>query len=227
MIDLKDYEGIADHLYETYKLSPSGSYMIERIKSRFYGNMVKDHIPDFNELYKILEAGKHGPKNPIVTGDMDEGCWIETAPNDHTRIIAIQRYCSTADDNTHIFILDELKSEIDPTLFDTDPEMAETLAKFNNWTRFQGVTAWPRQIKNRGYNFGDHRDIKVPSISTFRNHKFNYGYNDGRDDHYCFKYDSLNGCVEDAHWKESRLNWALRSLRDGLNSAKLELEIKQ
>jgi len=224
-IDLKDYDGIADKLYEFYKLSDSGSYMIERIKSRFYGNMVKDHIADFNELYAILEAGKHGSKNPMVTGDIDEGSWIEKAPDEHTRIIAIERYCSCADDNTHIFMLNELKSEVDPTLFDHDPELAETMARFNNWTRFQGVTAWPRQSSKRGgHKWGDHRDIEHPSIVTFRNHKFDYGYNDGRDEHYCFKYDSLQGCVEDAYWREGRLNWALRSLRDGLNSVKLELE---
>jgi len=220
-VDLKDYEGMADKLYNIYKQSDSGTYMVERIKSRFYGNMVKDYIPDFNELYALLEAGDHGPKNPIVTGDSDEGAWLEKAPDEYTRVIAIQRYCSCADDNTHIFVLRQ---------FDWEPpegftELEHALLRQDNWTTFRCFTAWPRQKKSKyGGNWGDHRDIEVPSINTHRKHKFNFGYGDGRDEHYCFKYDSMQGRAEDAYWKESRLLWALRSLRDGLNSIKIEAE---
>jgi hypothetical protein len=225
-IDINDYESMADALYDIYKQSSHGSYMVERIKGRFYGNLVKDHIPDFNELYAILKAGNHGPKNPLVTGDMDEGSWIEKSDNEYSKIIAIERYCSCAIDNTHIFILNEFKYE--PPEGEGFSHLEQELMRFKDWTTFTCVTAWPRQISKRhGHKWGDHRDIEHPSIHTFRKHNFRFAYEDGRDDHYCFKYDSLQGRVEDAYWKEGRLNWALSSLRDGLGSVKIEAECNE
>ena len=221
-MDYRDVDGMADRLYQAYKmLGDSGQYTVERIKARFYGNMVKDHIETFNELYAILEAGNHGPKDPIVTGDYDEGAWIEKAPDDHTRVIAIERYCSCADDNTHIFVLNEFKSEKPESISDED----WLLLKQDDCTRFKCFTAWPRQKKSKyGGNWGDHRDIEVPSINTHRKHDFKFGYGDGRDKHYCFAYDSMHGCIKDAHWNEQRLLWALRTLKDDLFSVKLEME---
>ncbi len=200
--ELDNYDAIGDKMYAFYKHSSSGDYMIERIKSRFYGNMASDHIKYFNELYEILKAGGHGPKNPLLTGDADEGSWIEKGPDEYTRVIAIERYCSYADDNTHIFILNQVTDD---------------------WTKFLGVTAYPEEEKS-GNTWGDHRDYKQPSIQTFRDHKFDFGYSDGRDKHYCFKYNSVSGNVEDAHWNERRLTWALGSLSDCLECIKLEQE---
>lgn len=207
----ENYKQIADKLYSVYKKSSSGKYLMERVKNLFYGRMVYDHIDDFNELYAILERGEHGSKNPLITGDIDEGSWIEKSPSEHIKVIAIQRYCSCADDNTHIYVLTDYR---------IPDEMGYPPA---DWVTFQCFTAWPRQVsKRRGYKWGDHRDIEHPSINTFRKHKFHFGYEDGRDKHYCFKYSSYSDAVEHAFWNEGRLMWGLDSLRFALNSIKNE-----
>jgi len=189
-----DCKEVADFLYAEYKKSDMGDYMVGRVKEFFYGLMVKDHIYKFKALHEFLIKNGHTVKNPYVYGDDDTGIWYEKSPKSYTTIIATERYCSCADDNTHIFILNEL---------DVD------------YIKFLGVTAWPRQVSERmDHKWGDHRDIKHPSITTFRKHGFKFGYGDARDAHYCFRYESLTGCADDAPHVENRMLWALQTLTD-------------
>jgi hypothetical protein len=203
MNDYKDYQGMANTLYDAYEASGHDNYMVERIKKYFYGRMVKDHIGRFNTLHDLLVLNDHDKNNPYVYGDYDVGVWYEKYPDQYTKVLATTRYCSCADDNTHIYVLKDI----------SEPGF-EGLHRYEYIT-FLCATAWPRQINESrsSHQWGDHRDIKHPSINTFRRHNFKYGYQDGRDDHYCFKYESMNDSVEDANWNEGRILWALDTLR--------------
>ncbi len=197
---MTDYKEIAELLYNAYKASDCGNYMVERVKKLYYGMMVKDNIPKFLAVYDVLVANGHDAKNPYVYGDMDQGVWYEKSPDEITKIIATERYCSMADDNTHIFILEDYS--------------CDRLGMKYESIYFRCMTAFPRQKSKskKSHQWGDHRDIEQPSINTYRKYKFKYGYCDGRDETYCFNYETLTGCVEDAHWKESRILWALNTL---------------
>ncbi len=199
---MTDYKEIAELLYNAYKASDCGNYMVERVKKLYYGMMVKDNIPKFLAVYDVLVANGHDAKNPYVYGDMDQGVWYEKSPDEITKIIATERYCSCADDNTHIFILKD---------FGWDQWFNEKHKVKQEDYRFSCMTAWPRQKNNskKHHQWGDHRDIEHPSINTYRKHKFKFGYEDGRDEGYSFNYETITGNVEDAHWKESRILYAL------------------
>lgn len=203
-----DFRAAGSLLYNIWKEQHYSDFAIEQLKSTFYSHYLRDHIPVFKEFYDILKEGKYiGEDNAIMTGDMDESCWIEEGPENY-KIIAVCRHCSCADDNTHIYILKELEFEGEVNF---------------DFTKFMGVTAWPEETKNN-FTFGDHRDIDHPSIQTFRDNDFNFGYGDARDDHFSFKYDAMFDKAEDAHYKEQRLLWAISSLKMSLDCVKYELE---
>jgi hypothetical protein len=211
---------IAELLYCQYKAEENreggnsegcGDLMLEWIKSRFWGYIVADHIPVFHSVYDILKAKNHiGQKNCYTYGDIDVGVWIEKVKNpDDKRVIASTRYCSCADDNTHLYILSGFASEL--------------------YLDFRCRTVWPRQNSRGGYrvaksdehptgwfSWGDDRDIKVPSINTYRKRNFEFGYNDCRDKGHVFTYTKsivTGPRLDNPHWHEMRIPHALQGLR--------------
>ncbi len=212
---------IADFLYCEYIAEEKrggrnsegcGNLMLEWIKKRFWGLLVKDHIPIFNQTWDLLnEKGHVGEKNRYVYGDIDVGLWIEKVEDPtNKKVIASTRYCSMADDNTHLYIMSGLKDSQFPFLFS-----------------FLCRTVWPRQNKKGGYrvikskehptgwfSWGDDRDIKIPSIHTYRERDFDFSYRDCRDKGHVFTF--KNGECDNAHWHENRIPHALWSLREHL-----------
>lgn len=157
-----------------------GKLMLEWENESFWGHVVKRHIPVFNKTYKILkDHGYFGQSNSYQYGDADVDVWIEQAKD--KKVIASTRHCSCADDNTHLFIMND--------------------ARHNIFGDFRCRTVWPKQNKRRGYrvkkskkyptgwfSWGDDRDIKIPSIATYRARNFDFSYGDCRDKGYVFTY---------------------------------------
>jgi hypothetical protein len=157
-----------------------GKLMLEWENETFWGYVVKKHIPVFNKVYKILkEHGNIGQKNAYTYGDIDVSVWIEECKD--KKVIASIRHCSCADDNTHLFIIND--------------------ARYSGYGDFKCRTVWPKQNKRGGYrvqkskkyptgwlSWGDDRDIKVPSITTYRERNFYFSYGDCRDKGYVFTY---------------------------------------
>lgn len=196
-----DEKPLADAMYKAYMASADGNYLMEKVKRSFYGKLVRDKLPLFKELHAYLIEHGHTVKNPYVYGDIDVGVWYENTEHAVVKIIAIESYCTCADDSTHIFIM---------------RDWGESHIGATGDIKFLAVTAWPRQKKKRiGHSYGDYRDIKYPSIRTYRDYNFEFGCGDGRDVGYSFKYETIAGDkVEDAHWNEPRIMFALRTLQE-------------
>lgn len=209
---------IANTMYKQYEIEQRdgrdcGSLLLDWIKERFWGKVVQDHIPIFEEIYGILsENGNIGSRNSYTHGDIDNSVWIEKTQNpDNKRVIASKCHCSCADDNTHLYILDNLTHR--------------------DILTFRCRTVWPRQSNRGGYrvakseknpdgwvSWGDDRDISIPSIATYRKRDFDFSYRDCRDKGHVFTYDELNGpTLDHAHWHENRILPALDILRHTLN----------
>ena len=201
------YQILADNLYTAYRNQGRHTYLFERVKSLFYGKIVRDHIPVFLKLHDYLVANGHTKDNPLWQGDDDNAVWYEKTKDDFIKVLVDSRVVSCADDYTHIFVFEDYGVEIE------GPEDS-SFNLSNRWVKLRCFTAWPRQIPARqgGHKWGDHRDIKYPSVSTHRKANWKFGYQDGRDDFYCFAYDSFLGDVKDAHWKESKMVNALDTL---------------
>lgn len=185
--------------------SESMQYTLQRANDLFWGKIVKNYVPIFKELHDKLVQGKHNKSNPLSHGDCDVSVWYETSKRTHRKVIVSTRHCSCADDNTHIFILDDLPVD----------------KKDGYWFgELMCATVWPRQINRKGsYKYGDHRDIEKPSINTYRQRDFEYGYKDGRDNNYCFKYRCIvEDTVESAI--SHRISNALWTLETDLEAVK-------
>lgn len=170
-------EVIANLLFECYKKDQEvdcQELQKRWIEEKFWGKIVGEQIPIFEEIWQQLRIGEHNKNNPFWYGDADASVWIEKVKN--KRIIIHKSQCTTADDNTTIFI-QELKSMFGP--------------------RFHVRTVWPRQSKRGGYavekskehpngwfSWGDDRDVDVPSLNTYRERDFKFGYMDCRDKGY-------------------------------------------
>lgn len=190
--------------------------MLEWIKCRFWGLVVKDHIKIFNDVWDILNKhGNIGQRNCYTYGDRDVGVWIEKVKNSkNKKVIVSTRYCSAAAaDNTHLYILLESSYIV----------------------RFLCRTVWPRQNKKGGYkvvkskrhpdgwfSWNDDRDIKFPSIKTYRDRDFKFGYEDCRDKGSVFAYEDIGDDpqVGNAHWSELKIPSALEYLRWHLGKLK-------
>ena len=143
----------------------------------------------------MLYQKKHTKNNKFVYGDIDAGAWLEFPEMENRKIIVNTTYCSCADDNTHIFIRD----------------------KVFNMITFLVVTVWPRQkMSKSNTKWNDDRDVDIPSLRTYQDRKFTYGYQDCRDKGHVFKYDSMMKYIDHASWNENSIPCALWTL-DGLN----------
>ncbi len=201
---------IAEDLYHQYSIEEKsgedcGKLLLDWIKENFWGIIVSKHIPTFEKVWKILNERGHTEKNKFVYGDIDVGLWVEYPKDKNKKVIISTTYCSMADDNTHLFILDKL---------------------LPNWIRFRVATVWPRENNKGGYMtkdgwfyWGDDRDVKTPSLNTYRKRDYKYGYYDCRDKGHCILYENHGqdiGRVEHAHYGEDEINHALWLLRSHL-----------
>lgn len=194
---------LSNSLYRAYKKEqPDGcqDLLLEWVDECFWGRIVAEHIPTFKKAHNLLVARGHTKSNKFVYGDIDVGVWYETVKDkkEHTnrQVIVSERYCSMADDNIHIFVWDDQK-------FDTIDMSA-----------FKAVTVWPREKKSiSGIDWGDDRNIDIPSLTTYRKRDFDYGYNDGRDKGHIFRWQGFTGLVEHASWNRDRIPHALHTLR--------------
>ena len=175
--------------------------MIEWIKDKFWGRIIIDHVPILHQIWDILnEKGHIGEKNAYVYGDIDVGVWIEKVNNpDDKKVIASTRYCACADDNTHLYIMNNYQ------YFEDCPMLFHFLCR----------TVWPREKRTRyGKEYsrwGDDRDIDIPSINTYRKRNFKFSYSDCRDKGHVF---TLEGEKSDkSTWSENRISHALTLFR--------------
>lgn len=187
-----------------------GNLLLDWIKESFWGSLVKDHLPIFNELWELLNKKGHTRKNPFGYGDIDYDVWVEYPKDNNKQVIVSICYCACADDNTHIFIYDKELS--DPKIYST-----------YDWSKFRVATVWKRQKSNdRWPNDEYDRNIDVPSLSTYRKRDFRYGYYDCRDKGHVLLYEAHSERVEKASWSETEIYWALWNLRSHLRALKDE-----
>jgi len=185
-IERDDPKGVSEPDYEY------GRLLLDWTKEVFYGKLIKDILPVFDEVWnRLVELGHTSRKTAFDYGDYDVSTWAEKKGN--RKILIYIRHCSMADDNTFIFIRDE-------------PETIVGFEKYRSFfDSFKCVTVWPRQVnypRNWSWQKGK---AKLPSLATQRKHDFNWGYNDARDKGHVFKYEFRNGLVDNAGWTEYRI----------------------
>ena len=196
----------AKQLHNAYKSEERrgrdcGGLLLHWIKECYWGIIVKEHLPLFDKLYKMLEEGKHTKKNKFVYGDADVGVWIEYSKKEYRNVIISESYCSCADDNIHIFIRDKYEG-------------------VTYCTRFRVATVWQREkhYPKDYQRWNDDRDIKIPSLNTYRKRDYEFGYFDCRDEGHSLLYNDGSIRVENAHWGENKIEVALRVLKDDFNA---------
>lgn len=195
---------LSNNLYRAYKKEQPHDcqdLLLEWVGDCFWGKIVQEHIPIFHKTWDCLVEKGHTKSNKFIYGDVDVGVWFENVKDkekhENRKVIVSERYCSTADDNIHIFVLDDL-----------------SLTLGYNFSEFKAVTVWPREKKSiSGIDWGDDRNIDLPSLATYRKRNFNYGYNDARDRGHIFKWQGFTAQVENSMWNSMRIPYALQTLR--------------
>jgi len=179
-------EAISEILFQCYRKDQEGEcreLLNKWTNDKLWGKIVIEYIPTLKEVWQYLHDNKYTKNNTLGFGDVDGAIWVEYPKQEETwpderKIIIHTSYCSFADDNTHIFILDD--------------------SKFYSLNTLLHVrTVWPRQNSRGGYkvkkskkypkgwfSWKDDRDIKKPSLNTYRKRNFKYSYQDGRDEGY-------------------------------------------
>lgn len=171
-------EVLSEILFQCYKKGEEdGCHELLKkwVEEKFWGKIVTEHLPDFEALWQELRIKKHDKNNPFVYGDMSGSVWIERSKN---KKIVIHK----SPGRTHIFIME--KGVFGPT--------------------FHVRTVWPRENNKGGYavkkskkypdgwfSWGDDRDVKTPSLNTYRKRNFEYSYRDCRDKGYVLTIDGM------------------------------------
>lgn len=190
---------MGDILYDFYKSQKPDleNLSIEWAKDRFWGRVVNDHIPIFRKLYTLLEnKGCVGEKNCYIYNDLDCRVWIEKA--DGLKVIVSSNHASLADTYKYLFILKDWE-----------------------FGYFRIATVWDREKKSRGFKrhqWGDMRDIDIPSLNTHRKEGFRWGYQDCRDKGHVLKYEFYNKNVDKSCASESFIPHSLDLLKYDLSA---------
>lgn len=168
-----------------------GDLLMEWTMDKFWGKVVNAHFPKLIKIWQWLYDNKRNKNNTYTYGDIDGSIWYEEIKQtnswpDTRKVIIHKSHCSCAEDRTHIFIIDEKDSAVGD--------------------RLRVRTVWDRQDSRGGYrcvkskenpdgwfSWGDDRDIKVPSLRTYRDRNFEFSYGDGRDKGYVLSLQSLGG----------------------------------
>lgn len=171
-----------------------GNLFLDWVKECFWGMVVKDTLPLFDSVWDMLHEKGYKKQNPFVYGDADVSLWVEYPKDKNKKVIVSVCHCSMADNNTLIFIQDNIN--------------------ILHHLRYHIVTAWSREVKSRYSNhWGDDRDISKPSLNTYRKRDFKFGYGDGRDKGHILIYDGMLERVENASWTERDIPYALSELK--------------
>jgi hypothetical protein len=183
-------------LYKAYN-AEDGQLVIEYAKNVFWGQVIKDFLPVFEDVWSKLLKGNHYKNNPFWHGDADYSVWIEKPKASHRKVIVSICHCSGNGNDTHIFIQDKSdKNEI-----------------LDEWIRFRIATAWDRQVSRiKGHKFGDLRDIIKPSLRTFRDFDFSPLSRLRAEAGHILFYDSHFDQVENSHVTELYIPSALQTL---------------
>jgi len=188
---------IAEILYHCYDYDESegcGELLTQWTQEKLWGRVVINYIPKLKEVWQYLHDNKYTKKNTLGYGDIDGAIWVEYPRQeekweDERKIIIHTSHCTLADANTHIFILNESRV------------MGTTL---------HVRTVWPRQKVDKDRYWKDDRDVKIPSLNTYRDRNFKYSYQDGRDKGYVLTLDGRGTSkVEWAHHYPNEIQHAL------------------
>lgn len=195
-------------LYKAYKKEEKkecGSLFLKWMKDCFYALVVKDHIPLFDEIWNYLNEHKITFDKKLRFCDEDHHLWIEYPQKNYDfdqerQVIVYKNVDLCADDNTFIFIKEK---------------------SYGNKFNFRIVTVWDKEVKEK-FNFKDDRDIKLPSIKTYRERNFDFGYGDGRDPGNIIVYENDKQMCKDSAWNENRIKYALDILHECIFAIKEE-----
>ena len=193
---MKKARRIANSLYRAYIEEEKdgrecGHLLREWVEEIFWGRMVEDHLPIFDETWKMLHEGKYTQKNPFSYGDADHSLWVEypkepiikpsfshVHSHEDIRVIVAVCHCACIEDNTYLFI-------------ETGREFAQTHKSFLSYS-FRVATVWPREKRSiTGIKWGDDREIGLPSLNTYKKRAFHYGYFDCRDEGHVLLYENF------------------------------------
>lgn len=163
--------------------------LLEWTFARFWYPIVAAHVPPFITAHAYLLSHGHTAKNPLVWGDIDYGAWVEPAGD--RKVIVVECYCAAADDNQHVFILEET----------------------GLYWEFHARRTYPRMLRvmpGAGWDY-----LKRASLPLYRRQKFQLNYGDCRDKGYAFSAGSLisRDKVDNAYYQPGYIRWALRELR--------------
>lgn len=206
---------LGDILYDEYMKQQGegcGQLVIDWAKDRFYGRLVESHIPMFDTLWnKLTDNGRVSYDSGLSYGDMDNTLWAERL-NDKERIIICVNHCTCSDTPVTI-----LRFKDYPLGDEEAAKLGEEHAKQlrDMFTEFRVDMVWSDEVKRVPACWGDHRDIIKPSLQTFRDCDFDYGYGDGRDNCHSFKfrYSHKGPNVDKASWHEGNIVRALDDLK--------------
>jgi hypothetical protein len=153
------------HCYMKEQGSDCGELLNKWIHEKLWGKIVVQYIPKLLEVWQYLHDNKYTKNNTLGYGDIDGSIWVEYPKQlkkwpDKRKIIVHTSHCTTADDNTHIFVINE--SEISSIT-----------------QRLHVRTVWPRERSK-----GIFKWELIPSIHTYRKNNFRYRFGDGRDKGY-------------------------------------------
>jgi len=167
-------------------------------KDCFWGKMVVRHLSYFDQLWEWLNERKHhSSRTGISLGDVDYSVWIEKPKDECTKVIISTCHCRCCDDNTTVFIR---------TKYDA-------VGLLSSLGHFNVVTVWPKEKKSKYGPFGDHRDIDLPSLNTYRKENWEWGYRDNRDKGHVLKYEAMFERVDGARHTEGRIQLVLDELK--------------
>tara|TARA_Y100000310_G_C20368298_1_gene662292 strand:+ start:28 stop:708 length:681 start_codon:yes stop_codon:yes gene_type:complete len=213
-----DAKRVARVLYEAYTAQEGrgvgcGELFYEWMKEEFWGRVIRDYIPIFNKTWRLLKKRGHvGNDNRWTYGDADVGVWIEEVKDKDKKIIVSTRYCSMADDNTHIFV--RRKGSCGDKNLDL------------YFSSFIISTVWERQKKLRKKQWDRKAvgDITYPSLNTYREKEFEYGREDENYHGRVVVYKDFDKLVKKAYMSENKIDHALWTLSGHLEMLEDEYE---
>lgn len=203
MIDTMEIaDKLANIVYDEYnKAGDCGILTLQWMADCLWGKIAEHKIiPTVRKLFNLLKEKNHNEKNYASLGDLDYKLWFEEPEKDIKIIISVCN-CACADDNTMIFYLDDRFANQDLN---------------ENWVRLKIMTAWSKEVSINGRcRWGDDRDIKFPSINTYRNNNWKFGYEDTRDINrgFVMKYDSIDKYCKDIFHTQDKTQFALDTIK--------------
>ncbi len=186
---------LAEILYQCFTVDQSEDcedLLSQWTQEKLWGKIVKQYIPTLKEVWQYLHDNKYTKNNTLGYGDADGAIWVEYPRQeekwpDKRNIIIHRSHCTCADDDTHIFVLDDSK-----------------------WvSMFSGLhvrTVWPRENSR-----GIHKYRTIPSINTYRKNNFKSFYGDDRDKGYVLTLKEVSGTpsIDGASLHQGRIQSAI------------------